>query len=109
MPVLQYGPIASQPVEIRATLDTAVAADSVLLYYSTNRHKVFNDIIMAKEENSFVGQIPALPAGTTVYYYVEANAVKTHGTTTFSPARAEFGAAHYRVGAPCCEKDTCRY
>ncbi len=104
MPILQYGPIASQPVEIRATLDTAVAADSVLLYYSTNRHKVFNDIIMTKEENSFVGQIPALPAGTTVYYYVEANAVKTHGTTTFSPARAEFGAAHYRVGAPVAKK-----
>lgn len=99
MPVLQYGPIANQPIEIRATLDTAVAADSVLLYYSINRHKVFNDIIMAKEGDSFVGEIPAFPAGTTVYYYVEANAVKTHGTTTFSPARAEFGAAHYRVGA----------
>lgn len=100
MPVSQYGPLANQPVEIRATLDTAVAADSVLLYYSINRHKVFNQIIMAKEGDSFVGEIPAFPASTTVYYYVEANAVKTHGTTAFSPARTEFGAAHYRVGAP---------
>lgn len=100
MPVSQYGPLANQPVEIRATLDTAVAADSVVLYYSINRHKVFNQIIMTKEGDSFVGEIPAFPASTTVYYYVEANAVKTHGTTAFSPARAEFGAAHYRIGAP---------
>ena len=38
--------------------------------------------------------------GPTVYYYVEASAVKTHGTTTFSPARAEFGAAHYKITLP---------
>ena len=53
---------------------------------------------MTKNDNSFVGNIPAFPADTTVYYYVEANAVKTHGTTVFSPARAEQGAAQYRVG-----------
>ena len=55
---------------------------------------------MSKKENNYIGKIPEFPAGTVVYYYVEASAVKSHGTTTFFPARAEFGAAHYRVDAP---------
>ena len=94
-------PIANQAVEIKAELDKSVAIDSVLLYYGTNRHGVFNRVAMAPEDGSDAvrGEIPAFPAGTTVYYYVEANAVTTHGTTTFWPARAERGAAHYRVGA----------
>ena len=48
-------------------------------------------------------------ASTTVYYYVEANAVKTHGTTVFSPARAEQGASHYRVGAPVAKESPRRH
>ena len=55
---------------------------------------------MTKEGDSYVGQIPGFPADTTIYYYVEANAVKTHGTTAFSPARSEQGAARYRIGIP---------
>ncbi|MDE0684916.1 MAG: CotH kinase family protein, partial [Candidatus Poribacteria bacterium] len=93
-------PIANQPVSVEATLDKSVAADSVFLYYNDDRYAVFNQVMMTKEKDSFVGQIPAFPANTTVYYYVEANAVKTHGTTTFSPARAEQGAAQYQVGVP---------
>ena len=94
-------PIANQPVEIEAELDTSVAIDSVRLYYRTNRDSVFDSVEMKPVVNTSTvrGEIPAFPAGTTVYYYVEANAVKTHGTTTFWPARAEMGAAHYRVGA----------
>lgn len=92
-------PIANQPVSVKATLDKSIAADAVLLYYSEDRYAVFNQVMMAKEADSYIGQIPAFSAGTTVYYYVEANAVKTHGTTVFSPARAEHGASHYRVGA----------
>ena len=93
-------PIATQPVSVKATLDKSVDVDSLFLYYSRERYTVFNRVVMTREKDSFVGQIPAFPASTTVYYYVEANAVKTHGTTAFSPARAEHGAAHYRVGLP---------
>ena len=93
-------PIANQPVSVKATLDNSVAVDSVFLYYSTDRYAILNQVAMTKEKDSFVGQIPAFAAGTTVYYYVEANAVKTHGTTAFSPARTVQGAAHYRVGVP---------
>ena len=90
--------VLTQPVKIGN--NSIVAPDSVFLYYSDDRYTAFNQITMTKEEESFVGQIPAFSAGTTVYYYIEANAVKTHGTTTFSPARAEQGAAQYRVGVP---------
>ena len=93
-------PIAAQAVEIIAELDNTVAADSVLLYYGTDRHASFKSMVMSKKGNRYVGSIPGFPAETTVYYYVEASSVKTHGTTTFSPARAEFGAAHYRVTPP---------
>ncbi len=87
--------VLTQPAKIG---NNAISApDSVLLHYSTDRHTVFKQITMTKEEESFVGHIPAFPAGTTVYYYIEANAVKAHGTTTFSPAHAEQGAAQYRV------------
>ncbi|RKU17431.1 hypothetical protein C6501_04085 [Candidatus Poribacteria bacterium] len=99
-------PTSNQPVEITAKLGKTVAADSVLLYYSPDRHAVFKHIEMLKNRDKFVGSVPAFPAGTTVYYYVEASAVKTHGTTVFSPARAEFGAAHYRVTAPRAKKVT---
>ena len=99
--------VANEPIVVSVLTQPAKignnsigAADSVSLYYSLDRHTVFKQITMTKEEESFVGRIPAFPAGTTVYYYIEANAVKTHGTTAFSPARAEQGAAHYSVGVP---------
>ena len=93
-------PIQSNPVLVKATLDESVAVDSVSLYYSTERYVVFNEVPMTKRGGSYVGNIPAFPPGTTVYYYVEARAVKTHGTTAFSPARAEPNAAQYRVSPP---------
>ena len=96
----ENSPIANQPVSVKATLDKSIAPDAVLLYYSSERYVVFNQVMMTKEGNSYVGHIPSFPADTTVYYYVEANAVKTHGTTAFSPARSEQGAAQYRVGVP---------
>ena len=93
-------PVANQPVSVKATLDESIATDAVLLYYSINRYVVFNQVTMTKEGDSYVGQIPGFPADTTVYYYVEASAVKTHGTTAFSPAKSELGAAQYRIGVP---------
>ena len=39
-------PIQSNPVSVKATLDASVAVDSVLLYYSTERYVVFNEVPM---------------------------------------------------------------
>ena len=93
-------PVSNQSVSIKATLDKSIDVDAVLLYYSTDRYVAFNPVPMTKEGGSYVGRIPGFPAGTTVYYYVEASAVKTHGTTAFSPAKSEQGAAQYRIGVP---------
>ena len=97
-------PVANQPVSVKATLDKSLAADSVFLYYSIDQYAVFNRVKMEKKADSYTGHIRAFPANTTVYYYVEANAVKTHGTTAFSPAHAEQGAAQYRVSIPVAEE-----
>lgn len=93
-------PVANQPVSVKAILDKSIAIDSVSLYYSTDRYVVFNQVPMTKKGESYIGNIPGFPANTTVYYYVEANAVKTHGTIAFSPARSEQGAAQYRTSVP---------
>ncbi len=93
-------PIQNNSVLVKATLDESVAVDSVMLYYSTERYVPFHQAMMTKEGDSFVGEIPAFSAGTMVYYYVEADAVKTHGTTAFSPAHTEYKPAQYRVSAP---------
>lgn len=92
--------LTEQTVEITARIDDAVTADAVKLHYGTDLHAAFDHVVMSKKKNNYIGKIPEFPAGTVVYYYVEASAVKSHGTTTFFPARAAFGAAHYRVDAP---------
>lgn len=92
-------PLPNQPIEITTEIEKAVEPDSVLLYYATDRYRLFKDIEMEKHGYKYKGTIPAFPAGTNVYYYVEANSVKTHGTTVFSPERAEFGALNYNVNA----------
>ncbi len=93
-------PLVNQPVSIKAIIDKSVAVDSVFLYYSTERRTVFNKVEMTETADSFIGYIPDFPAGTTVYYYVEADAIETHGTTVFSPPHAEQGAAEYRINVP---------
>ena len=93
-------PMAGQPTSVTATLDASVAADSVLLHYNTDPRTVFKQVEMTKDGESYVGQVPVFPAHTTIYYYVEANAVETHGTTSFSPTRSEQGAATFRLDVP---------
>ena len=92
--------IENKSAFVKVSVDASIVVDSVILYYSTDRNTVFNQVMMTKDGKSFVGIIPAFPPETTVYYYVEASAAKTHGTADFSPARAEFAPAQYQVGAP---------
>ena len=91
--------LTKQTVEFTAKLDDTFAADSVKLHYGTDLHAAFDHVEMSEKNSNYIGKIPEFPAGTVVYYYVEASAVKSHGTTTFYPERAELGAAHYRVNA----------
>ena len=92
--------VPNQPTRVDVTLHPAVVPDSVLLYYTTDREAPFKEIGLTKAGDSYVGEVPALPADVTFYYYVEMNAVKTHGTTAFSPARAAQQPAEVRVTFP---------
>ncbi len=93
-------PLSGETVDIITNIDKVVVPDTVLLYYSTDKNGVFNNIVMSPHNESYVGSIPGFPAGSIVYYYVEANAVKTHGTTTFLPTRTEFNPFEYTVVTP---------
>lgn len=93
-------PLVGETVEITTKIDKMVAPDNVLLYYSIDRHGVFSKTPMSNIDDKYTGIIPGYPAGITVYYYVEANTVKTHGTTAFYPVKTEFSPLQYRVVAP---------
>jgi len=99
---------AGQPVRVTAEIAGEVAADEVLLYFATRTAAPFETLEMrddgehgdgAARDGVFGVEIPGLPAGTRVRYYVEARAVRSAGATIFEPRGAEFRALDYRVRA----------
>ena len=93
-------PLTNQPVKINAKIGGDVSVEMVFLYYTVGRLSSFERVPMSKNGNEYVGEIPAVPVGKKVRYYVEARSLKSHGTTAFSPAKTEFEPLTYRVGAP---------
>jgi len=113
-------PLASEAVQVKAEISGDVKVDSVILYYATGSELPFENVQMfddgihtdgEADDGIYIGEIPALPAGTKVHYYVEARSIAEVGTThkpkalvnevnTFAPSKAEFGAFTYRVTAP---------
>jgi hypothetical protein len=49
-------------------------------------------------DGEFAGEIPAVPRGTKIRYYVEARALESLGTTAFLPESSEWGARSVRIG-----------
>ncbi len=96
-------PLANRPVQITAEIGADVKIDAVILYYAVGRLAPFESVPMFGNGSAYTGEIPATPAGTEVRYYIEARTLESNGTTTFSPAKAEFGALTYRVSAPVAE------
>ena len=96
-------PLANQPVQITAEISADTKIDHVVLYYAIGRLARFESVTMSRNGSVYTGKIPATPAGTSVRYYIEARTVESSGTTTFSPAKTEFGALTYRVNAPVAE------
>jgi len=99
-------PRAGKAVEVVVQVGQEVPVEAVLLYYGVGRGAPFLSIAMKADPaqpsakpgtRRYTAAIPAAPAGADVYYYVEARAARSIGTTTFSPARTEMGALHYRV------------
>lgn len=94
-------PVATKSTLIGATIIGDVKPDAVILYYAKNANVPFETVIMADDGNGiYSAEIPPMPAGKKVSYYVEARAVETAGTTVFSPAKAELGALSYKIKAP---------
>jgi hypothetical protein len=100
-------PRAGKPVEVVAQVGQQVPVEAALLYYAMRKGAPFQRTEMKADPaqpnakpgtRRYTAAIPAAPAGADVYYYVEARAARSIGTTTFSPARTEMGALHYRVG-----------
>lgn len=103
-----FAPKPSDTVQVQARVGGPVKPDRVLLYYAEARTAPFTQVAMfddgkhgdgAAADGLYAADIPAFPAGTQVHYYVEARAPALTGTTTFSPPRAELGAATYRVAS----------
>jgi hypothetical protein len=103
-------PRAGSPVEVVAEVGQQTPAETVILYYAVGRGAPFQRTAMkagAPRSDAqpssvrYTAAIPAASADDEVYYYVEARAEESIGTTTFNPSHAAMGALHYRVaGAP---------
>ncbi len=103
------GPLPTEPVQVTAKISGEVKADSVVLYYAEAREAPFMRVLMFDDgmhndvkagDGVYGAEVPPFPAGTEVHYYVEARSPASVGTTTFYPAKAEFGTLTYRVAAP---------
>ncbi len=96
---LQSDPQPQEEVLIKVVIDTKVKLDDVILYYASNYNVPFDSVTMlaSGHNNTYLGEIPPFPAGTEVYYYVEARALASLGTIAFLPAKADFGALSYRI------------
>ena len=91
---------AGEHVQIMAKISGEITVDEMILYYTSARLSPFRSLAMSKNGTIYAGDIPSVPAGTEVRYYVEARAVESHGTTAFFPAKAEFEPLAFRVMAP---------
>lgn len=92
-------PVAATPVTIRGVIGDGPAVGSVNLYYADIQDGAFTSVAMeAMADGTFEGEIPGMLAGTTVYYYIEAQASDAVGTRAYFPARAEGSPLTYQVG-----------
>jgi hypothetical protein len=96
----------STSIEIVARVSRDVPVESVFLHYSLQRGAPFEKLEMKTNEAAEAGASDTAYAATIavrpdsdLYYYVEACADATLGTTTFSPAHAEAAPLHYRAPA----------
>jgi hypothetical protein len=108
---------AGQAVRITAEVAGEIAADEVLLHFSTRTAAAFETLEMrddgehgdgVSEDGVYAIEIPGFPAGTRVRYYVEARAVRSAGTTIFEPRGAEFQSLAYRIPAQHAESSVVR-
>ncbi|UCF95854.1 MAG: CotH kinase family protein [Spirochaetaceae bacterium] len=104
--------ISGEPIVVTAKVRPQESVNSVLLHYAIGDETVFTSIAMQEDggkgsgtaaDGVFAGEIPAVPIGTRVRYYVEARSVDSLGTTVFAPRSSELGARIFRSGVSAAE------
>ena len=97
----EQAPKAGQSIGITASITGDVAADEVILYFATNRNARFKSVPMAVAGDTGVyrGDVPPMPAGSEVFYYVEARRGSGPVASQFWPRNTVLGAPSYRIVA----------
>ena len=100
-------PVAGEPMAITARLGAnSDRVDSLLLSYALSPLEAFRSVPMADDgahgdggprDGLYGAFLPEVRGGSTVRYYVEARALQSLGSTSFSPAGAEGRAEAVRV------------
>lgn len=92
-------PIATQSTPIEIQLGEGPTIEQVSLYYTAQRDGQFSKIAAKQiSDSTYRGEIPSFPAGTTVYFYSEAQAADAASTVAYFPAKAEGAPLSYQVG-----------
>lgn len=102
-------PSPGTAVRVTARIGGAVGIENVILHYAEGLEKPFSHISMFDDglhgdgsagDGVFGGEIPPLPIGGEVRYYIEARASDKAYTATFAPAGAEHDVYVCKVTAP---------
>ncbi|WP_297091465.1 CotH kinase family protein [uncultured Draconibacterium sp.] len=99
-------PLAGNPVSVIASLGEGVEESELNLYYSSGMVGRFNQAPMFDDgehddglagDGVYGGEIPGMPGGVMVRYYVEAVAANSARTVSYYPAKAENDVFVYNV------------
>ncbi len=99
--LFEQAPSAGEPIGMLATIAGDVPADEVLLYFSPDKNARFRSVSMRQTERAgqYRGEVPAMPAGSRIHYYVEARRGGESLVSRFWPRNTVLGAASYRIVA----------
>jgi hypothetical protein len=89
-------PTATDAVTVTAVISDERGIDNVMLYYFTQPGATPTGVPMSAANGVYSGQLPALPDGTVVRYYVEATDVDN--LTSRNPISAPTQVYRYTVG-----------
>jgi len=97
--VAETEPVAGAATPIEMQLGDGPSSERATLYYTMQQDGQYSGITMTVDsDQSYRGEIPAQLAGTTVYYYVEAQTADGSGTVSYYPSRTEGAPLKFQIG-----------
>lgn len=90
----------TSPYQVDALIRHRSGIQTATLYWTTDTAQAWQTVSMSTnaQPNGFTGFIPAQPAGTTIFYYIEATSVS--GKTQVRPMPAPAGWWKFKVTGP---------